>query len=921
MDKYKTLYEWALAYRAQGVNIVPLYGFEKAPKDIKVLDNGQWVNGWKALQSRMATDDEFSEWFTGKAKPTGIGVITGAISGIVVVDVDSYKSGGMQFHLDSPLKAQTGRGGTHYYFRYDKPVRNMGFQDGVYIEVKSDGGFIVLPPTLVWVDNDPTKIGSYRWIRAKCPFKDLPVLQDSDLDRYRKATGVYHDMHDMVKAELGTQHNNLRTIALKVFARFPQGEWDLAAGIIRQMASEFTPPHPHNRVEKLIKDAANFIKQNKNADIDEFTSVLEPNTTISIGKERVKERALERTAPKTGYRGLDALVKGFVPGHLYTLTGETNVGKCLGKGTRILLHNGRIKNVEDIKVGDVLMGPNGKGRTVLTTTTGTDEMYLVDQQWGLPYIVNKDHILSLKWAKRNSVKKSWKEYKEGDVVNISVIDYLSKSNLWKKFCKGWFSSLDFKDNPLILDPYFLGLWLGDGASSGARITTGDKEVVDYLREYAKENELFLREDKGHGCQTYVFSRGRNMKRINPILQGLRMYKLINNKHIPFEFRCNSEKKRLDLLAGIIDSDGWVQKNRSKRTGKECFSYAITITDAQLSYGIFLLVRSLGFNARIRTKQSKMKRKDGSIYSVLSYTISIQGDLERIPVRIVRKKIHSVRKKNHKLTKISIKSLGIGSYYGFTLDGDGLFLLADCTVTHNTSVSCNFAINVSRQGKRVLYFALEPDNTVVDYLASVRKACEFDKLDDSDVVFEDPHIKVYTKDEVGTQAELLRSLREQEERFDLVIIDHIGYFIKSKEITVEQSNLIKELVSLAKEHKFAIMMIAHLRKSNVRKRRDPIMDDISGSAAFKQDATDVLIVTKQDQKVGQWPMDYFPGNIYVAKSKSGPNGHVPICFMPRSAYIFEEDNREQSRKEDQNGQHEPVESGKTPERFEQDTIFL
>ena len=72
----------------------------------------------------------------------------------------------------------------------------------------------------------------------------------------------------------------------------------------------------------------------------------------------------------------------------------------------------------------------------------------------------------------------------GDVLNIEVSEYVKKSNKFKSNYKGYKVSVAFNDKPLEIEPYFLGLWLGDGRSSDVRIATQDDEVVAYLQEYA-----------------------------------------------------------------------------------------------------------------------------------------------------------------------------------------------------------------------------------------------------------------------------------------------------------------------------------------------------------------------------------------------------------------------------------------------------
>ena len=89
-------------------------------------------------------------------------------------------------------------------------------------------------------------------------------------------------------------------------------------------------------------------------------------------------------------------------------------GKCLGKDTPILLYDGTIKLVQDVVVGDVLMGDDSLPRNVLSLARGREMMYKIADKWGNGYIVNESHILSLKLHLG----------KQSQIIDISVADYL-----------------------------------------------------------------------------------------------------------------------------------------------------------------------------------------------------------------------------------------------------------------------------------------------------------------------------------------------------------------------------------------------------------------------------------------------------------------------------------------------------------------
>jgi len=216
----------------------------------------------------------------------------------------------------------------------------------------------------------------------------------------------------------------------------------------------------------------------------------------------------------------------------------------------------------------------------------------------------------------------------------------------------------------------------------------------------------------------------------------------------------------------------------------------------------------------------------------------------------------------------------------------LYTLTGDSNIGKSSLASNFAVNVAKQGKHVLYVALEPENTIIDYMASVVTDKTFDELTPDDLNF-DIKIDIFGKENVPSLERLLFLIKSLP-RYDLIIVDHIGYFITSQNNYLQQqSNSIKQLVGIAKEMKTAIMIIAHLRKRGKgdKKAYVPTSDDISGSGAFKQDSTEVLIATRGMKSDDPDEVQYSnEGHLYVTKTKCGPNGRIPLGFSERKAKI-------------------------------------
>jgi superfamily II DNA or RNA helicase len=358
-------------------------------------------------------------------------------------------------------------------------------------------------------------------------------------------------------------------------------------------------------------------------------------------------------------------------------------GKCLGKDTKILMYDGTIKNVQDIEVGELLMGDDSTPRKVLTLSRGQEQMYKISSKKGDSYICNESHILSLKCSTNHS-----KKMKKGDIIDISVKDYL---NLPKCFhgkggvLLGYKVPINFKETEVEMDPYLLGYWLGDGSSRDTGITTQESCVIKYFIDLFKNKhtDLYLR----YTGQQYDY-RINSIKNKNSFKDFLRENNLLNNKHIPQDYLCNSREIRLSILAGIIDSDGYFNKN--------CIE--ICQKNEKLLDDIIFLARSLGFCCyKKKIEKTCTNAKNGSKKGLYYLTNIYGAGIEEIPTLCPRKKGYLRKQIKDALTyRLQIEKLDVDNYYGFEIDGNRRFVLADFTVTHNTVLSLNI---ISRLRKK------------------------------------------------------------------------------------------------------------------------------------------------------------------------------------------------------------------------------
>lgn len=364
------------------------------------------------------------------------------------------------------------------------------------------------------------------------------------------------------------------------------------------------------------------------------------------------------------------------------LTGSTGRSKCFAKNTKVVMFDGTVKNIQDIAVGELVMSPDSTSRLVTNTANGKEEMFLVKQLGGEDYTINRSHILSLKCTSDRGLI-----YKKDEIHNISVSEYLNSTQTYKHMMKGWRpDNIDFPEKELeYFDPYLYGVWLGDGETLGTRVTTMDDEVVDHMQGWCDDNNHLLSEHKIPNNKSNTYSIAGNLdeynkREINQFRHFLINNNLLGNKHITHDFKTAPRNIRLELLAGILDTDGCQHSDGN--------AFSISQKSKELSDDISFLARSLGFRVTRATffmngtTVCEPDHENATTY----YRMGISGNTDQIPFKVSRR-IPTKRKQKKNVNRwgITLESQGIGDYYGITLEGkDRLFLLDDFTVVHNTT---------------------------------------------------------------------------------------------------------------------------------------------------------------------------------------------------------------------------------------------
>jgi archaellum biogenesis ATPase FlaH len=200
---------------------------------------------WKKYQEEKSTVEEITDWFVSYPN-ANIGVVTGKISNLIVVDIDPRHGGTDEElkHLPT-VKSATGGGGWHYYFQYKDGVQNRAaIKPG--IDIRGEGGYVILPPSLHISGK------AYEWIVSpeEASLLDYPY----ELFQGGETKIGNNDWATILSGSPEGQRNtNATKVIGKLLSAYPEQEWDeFVFPLVRDWNNQNEPPLSLEELESIF---------------------------------------------------------------------------------------------------------------------------------------------------------------------------------------------------------------------------------------------------------------------------------------------------------------------------------------------------------------------------------------------------------------------------------------------------------------------------------------------------------------------------------------------------------------------------------------------------------------------------------------------------------------------------------------------
>ncbi|MGR3309279.1 MAG: bifunctional DNA primase/polymerase [Candidatus Brocadiales bacterium] len=387
--------EYAIYYKSKGLSVIPLV--------FKHVDKKPLVS-WTKYQHRHPTEEELQEWF-GNGQLKNIAIITGAVSGVVVLDFDTEESIKFAKKLGLPPTpfVKTARG-CHAYFRYKDGIRNFQKRDDLPgIDLRGDGGYVVAPPSIHATGHE------YHWVKGR-GLEDLPLADFPEMFLVRDTK----DKKPLVELYKGSTEGNRNDTLARLVGSWANDRLTFEECLESALLwnEKNTPPLPEKEVIGTVKSIFERHKE-------------KPKNSIHPIEVEVNRKEFWKPVPcsqlSQNVQPIRWIWYGFVArGRITELMGFWKIGK-----TTLLLLFLR----ETAKGGDVAGGIVSQAKVLVISEEEQSEWAERVEEYGL---ADNVHVMCLPFKCKPS-KNEWQEFLthiSSCVADYDLVIFDTLSSLW-----------------------------------------------------------------------------------------------------------------------------------------------------------------------------------------------------------------------------------------------------------------------------------------------------------------------------------------------------------------------------------------------------------------------------------------------------------------------------------------------------------
>jgi replicative DNA helicase len=644
---------------------------------------------------------------------------------------------------------------------------------------------------------------------------------------------------------------------------------------------------PHEKAELVLDKAEKKIFEIAQKKIG--SSMVPLETVLHEVYEMLEERG--RRGLETDFHEIDDMLNGLQNGELIIIAARPSMGKAQPLDAKVLTTGG-FKRMGDLRLGEQLASIDGEPSHVVGIyPQGERQVYRISFADGRATECCAEHLWRVHY-------RTWPAPRI--LTTAKLMQLLTRKRYQNRLWVETFSGEFGVASELPVDPWLLGALLGDGSLAGSslRFSTGNEQIRQRI-EAAIGNEMAV-VHAGNYDYRIVQKAGAQRKGTqgvvaNPITAALRTLGLWNCpaelKFIPACYLNASRDARRQLLAGLLDTDGWVEKFGAIR---------ICTASPQLAKDIVELARSLGGSGSFFPKQPTYSYRGTKCEGQTAYVCNLQiPDSDSLGLIDEKQSRLAPRDRQRRLNIAAITPTRVTETQCIAVSHPShLYVTDEFVVTHNTAFAMNIVEAVAANHRLpCAVFSLEMSKQqLAQRLLCSRAGIDAQKVRKGLLQREEFHHLAATVNELSKAAifvddapgltilELRAKARRLKLQHDikLIMIDYMQLMdnpgVESRQQQI--SEISRGIKAVARELNIPVLALSQLnRGSENRDGHRPRMSDLRESGSIEQDADVIMLLHREDYYRMSEP-DFMPDNIaevIIAKQRNGPTGTVKLTF--------------------------------------------